>query len=204
MGKTTTEGFGPAMLGRSFPIPRFVGGDPPMPADREEVCRATAEGLERAAGGLGSVGALVGFDGFVDEIVAVVDKRYDAERYDPVETIAAMARKILGASGESSNYELVVKQRKLGGNGPIMANALAALGLDVTYIGNVGYPDDPPGLPRVRRQGAGDRDRRAWPYRRAGVRRRQADARQAPDSSGRRPLGLTWSTASAGPRFWRA
>ncbi len=111
-----------------------------MPAEREEVCRTTAEALERAAGTLGSVGALVGFDGFVDEIVAVVDKRYDAERFDPVETIAAMARKILGASGESSNYELVVKRRKLGGNGPIMANALATLGLDVTYIGNLGYP----------------------------------------------------------------
>jgi sugar/nucleoside kinase (ribokinase family) len=30
---------------------------------------------------------------------------------------------------------------KLGGNGPIMANALACLGASVTYIGNVGYPN---------------------------------------------------------------
>jgi sugar/nucleoside kinase (ribokinase family) len=29
---------------------------------------------------------------------------------------------------------------KLGGNGPIMANALAALGTTVTYVGNLGYP----------------------------------------------------------------
>jgi sugar/nucleoside kinase (ribokinase family) len=29
---------------------------------------------------------------------------------------------------------------KLGGNGPIMANALAAFGAKVTYIGNLGYP----------------------------------------------------------------
>ena len=42
--------------------------------------------------------------------------------------------------GESSNYELVVKQQKLGGNGPIMANALASFGMNVTYIGNLGYP----------------------------------------------------------------
>ena len=46
----------------------------------------------------------------------------------------------MNAAGQSSNYELVVKQMKLGGNGPIMANALASLGLAVTYIGGLGYP----------------------------------------------------------------
>jgi sugar/nucleoside kinase (ribokinase family) len=84
---------------------------------------------------------VLGFDGFVDEIVAVVDKRFGPDHFDPVESIAAMARKILGASGESSNYELVVKKCKLGGNGPIMANALASIGLGVSYLGNLGYPN---------------------------------------------------------------
>ena len=111
-----------------------------MTATRQEICQATAEGLRRASPGLASTPALLGFDGFVDEIVDVVDKRHGPDRYEPVESIAAMARKILDASGESSNYELIVKKCKLGGNGPIMANALACLGLDVTYIGNLGYP----------------------------------------------------------------
>ena len=111
-----------------------------MTATRQEICPATAEGLRRASPGLASTPALLGFDGFVDEIVDVVDKRHGPDRYEPVESIAAMARKILDASGESSNYELIVKKCKLGGNGPIMANALACLGLDVTYIGNLGYP----------------------------------------------------------------
>ena len=84
--------------------------------------------------------AVVGFDGFVDSIIAVVDKRYGPERFDPVATIADFGDKIRHAAGESSNYELVVRRRKLGGNGPIMAHALACLGLDVTYIGNLGYP----------------------------------------------------------------
>src|SRR5690606_28207690 len=35
---------------------------------------------------------------------------------------------------------LVPTQVKLGGNGPIMANALSGMGLEVTYIGCVGYP----------------------------------------------------------------
>ena len=49
---------------------------------------------------------------------AVVDKRYADGRFDPVRTIAAFGDKIRAAAGESSNYELVVKQAKLGGNGP--------------------------------------------------------------------------------------
>ncbi|MEO6809840.1 MAG: carbohydrate kinase family protein, partial [Isosphaeraceae bacterium] len=61
--------------------------------------------------------------------------------FDPVPSIAVMAEKLRLAAGKSSNYELVVTQRKLGGNGPIMANALASLGLDVTYIGSVGAPE---------------------------------------------------------------
>src|SRR5262249_50460330 len=81
-----------------------------------------------------------GLDGFVDQIIAVVDKRFNDKAYEPVRTIGAMAAKIANAAGESSNYELVVRQRKLGGNGPIMANAIASLGLGVTYIGNLGYP----------------------------------------------------------------
>jgi len=106
---------------------------------REQICEQTARSLERA-GELRSISATVGLDGFVDSIIDVVDKRHSADRYEPVRTIEAFGKKVLAAAGASSNYELVIKQQKLGGNGPIMANALASLGLDVTYIGNLGYP----------------------------------------------------------------
>jgi len=89
---------------------------------------------------MGDVRALVGLDGFVDEIIAVVDKRRDFDHYEPVRTIETLGKKILRAAGQSSNYELVLKQTKLGGNGPIMANALAAAGAGVTYVGALGYP----------------------------------------------------------------
>ena len=108
--------------------------------NRDQVCRQTAQKLSAAAKQLPSVKATVGFDGFVDEIIAVVDKRHDFERYDPVRTIAVLGGKISNAAGKSSNYELIVKQMKLGGNGPIMANALASAGMGVTYVGNLGYP----------------------------------------------------------------
>ncbi len=93
-----------------------------------------------AAPSLGSMPALIGLDGFVDEIIAVVDKRIDLKRYEAMKTIGVLGQKILQAAGQSSNYELLVTQTKLGGNGPIMANALASAGLAVTYIGCLGYP----------------------------------------------------------------
>ncbi len=108
---------------------------------RDQICRSAAEAIRQGGPDLGSTRALVGFDGFVDEIIAVVDHRYDTEHYDRVETIEAMARKIAAAAGKSTNYELMVTRRKLGGNGPIMANALATLGLGVTYIGSLGQPE---------------------------------------------------------------
>jgi sugar/nucleoside kinase (ribokinase family) len=111
-----------------------------MKPTREEICASTSAKLKAAIPSLKSIAATIGLDGFVDEIIAVVDKRQDNVRYDPVRTIAQLGTKILGAAGQSSNYEMVVKQTKLGGNGPIMANALASAGIDVTYIGNLGYP----------------------------------------------------------------
>jgi len=84
--------------------------------------------------------AFVGLDGFVDEIIHVVDKRHHAERYDRLPTIQALSERVGGAAGKSTNIEMVVQRTKLGGNGPIMANALARLGIKVTYVGALGYP----------------------------------------------------------------
>ncbi|HEX4792258.1 MAG TPA: PfkB family carbohydrate kinase [Humisphaera sp.] len=111
-----------------------------MPLSRQQICQSTSQKLAAAAPTLSSVKATIGIDGFVDEIIAVVDKRHSVDQYDPMKTIDVFGNKILRAAGQSSNYELIVKQQKLGGNGPIMANALAAHGLSVTYIGCLGYP----------------------------------------------------------------
>ena len=82
--------------------------------------------------------ALIGLDGFVDNIIDVVDKRTDAHTYSRVDTITQMAERIGRAAGLSSNVELVIRQMKLGGNGPIMANAMIQAGCGVTYIGSIG------------------------------------------------------------------
>jgi sugar/nucleoside kinase (ribokinase family) len=111
-----------------------------MTLSRDQIAAVTSKKLAAAAPTLKSTRALIGLDGFVDEIIAVVDKRKDHGTYDAIRTIDALGRKISNATGQSSNYELVIKQMKLGGNGPIMANALASIGLPVTYVGNLGYP----------------------------------------------------------------
>lgn len=96
--------------------------------------------LSAAAVDLCSYRATIGLDGFVDEIVSVVDKRESIEKFTPFATLAAFGERIKSAAGKSTNAELVVSRVKLGGNGPIMANALAALGAKVSCVGNLGYP----------------------------------------------------------------
>jgi len=84
---------------------------------------------------------LVGFDGFVDEIIHVVDKRQDPQNFTRVKTISDFAKKVERASGLSSNIEFVPVHSKIGGNGPIMSNALIQHHLNITYIGTLGYPN---------------------------------------------------------------
>ena len=85
--------------------------------------------------------AFVGLDGFVDEIIHAVDQRENAQEYTRLPTITSFAERIAGAAGRSTNIEMVTQRTKLGGNGPIMANAVATLGLKVTYVGALGYPN---------------------------------------------------------------
>lgn len=103
---------------------------------REQTAARLLAGIERAS----RLRAFVGMDGFVDEIIHVVDKRDNAEQFSRLPTISALATRLAGAAGKSTNVELVNARTKLGGNGPIMANALARLGVRVTYVGALGYP----------------------------------------------------------------
>jgi len=108
--------------------------------DRTQTARQAALGLRAFASQVGDTSVLLGFDGFVDSIIQVVDTRTGVDQYEPIPTIDRFGQKIIDAAGHSSNFELVTTREKLGGNGPIMANALAAAGFAVTYIGALGHP----------------------------------------------------------------
>lgn len=82
----------------------------------------------------------VGFDGFTDEIASVVQTRFDAHHYEPMTQIAQLGGRILEAANKSCNIEWVVNQTKLGGNAPILTNALLEGGHEILFAGAIGLP----------------------------------------------------------------
>lgn len=103
---------------------------------REQCAKRLLASAERAS----HLTAFVGLDGFVDEIMHLVDVRHSAESFERIPSIARFAERLAGAAGKSTNVEAVVQRVKFGGNGPIMANALSRFGVKVTYVGALGYP----------------------------------------------------------------
>ncbi|MBU3191028.1 PfkB family carbohydrate kinase [Clostridium bowmanii] len=83
----------------------------------------------------------IGFDGFVDSIIRVVQKRKNANEYSPFKTITEFSEHIGLMAGKSGDMEIVVQEVKLGGNAPIMANAIASQGINCQCIGAMGFPE---------------------------------------------------------------
>lgn len=105
-----------------------------LPARAAEFLAAHADRLPQSR-------SLVGLDGFVDTILHVVATRESAEKYTRMASMGEFGRRISAAAGLSANFEMVQQMVKLGGNGPIMANALGAYGTPLTYVGLLGAPN---------------------------------------------------------------
>lgn len=83
--------------------------------------------------------AWVGLDGYVDKIQHPVKSQEDSRSiYYP--TLSSFAQRIRSAAGKSAQVELDTQNIKAGGNAPIMANALACLGITNTCVGTFGEP----------------------------------------------------------------
>lgn len=130
---------------------------------RAQIAHAAADALAAAAPSLPGRHALVGFDGFIDSIFRLVATRRSMRHddYDALHTIPAFADRCREAAGKSTNIETVRLEDRFGGNGPLFAGALAALGLPVTYIGAIGRPEGPGVHPAF--QPFADRCRRVVP-----------------------------------------
>lgn len=110
-----------------------------------QVSNQVIEELNQKTFNPSGMNSVVGLDGFVDKIVTPVDKRHGLQQnFDAIETIDALGSRISAAAGKSANIELFPRFDKLGGNGPIMANAHVSLGLAVRYIGALGHPSIDP------------------------------------------------------------
>lgn len=81
-----------------------------------------------------------GFDGFIDTIARIIREKQDHQAPSLFITIKQFGEYILEKQGASFSLELEEKSIKLGGNMPIMANALGRLGISVNCIGALGYP----------------------------------------------------------------
>lgn len=112
----------------------------PNELSRKEIALSASRKLKQSIPSLKKRKAFLGLDGFVDSIIDVVAVRQSPSKYTPTDSISVLGDKISAASGKSANFELVCKLQKLGGNGPIMANALANAGLSINYVGMLGYP----------------------------------------------------------------
>lgn len=101
----------------------------------------TLQELRDRRASLAAKNAILGLDGFVDTIVTPVALRAgQGENFTPIATIAEFGQRISAAAGKSTNIEFYPRMEKLGGNGPIMANAVLAHGAQVTYLGALGAP----------------------------------------------------------------
>jgi len=99
---------------------------------------AMAERLVATVGDLPSV--VVGFDGFVDEMVRVVGERFDPAQFSAVSDIAGFAEMISAAAGRSSLREIVVTDTVCGGCAINLGDGLAALGIAVDAFATLGAP----------------------------------------------------------------
>lgn len=95
-------------------------------------CRAAASELTQLMRKGEEIAVVAGLDGYVDNIIDVVDARTGPTEYTPIGTIADLGSRISAAAGKSGNLEFVIKLEKLGGNGPIMSNAMLAYGIKVS------------------------------------------------------------------------
>jgi hypothetical protein len=84
--------------------------------------------------------AIVGFDGYIDKIQKVIQHK-NGSKSMYFNTINDIANHVTTLAGVGGHIEMRNLEFKIGGNAPIMANSLGALGIKNTCIGTMGYPD---------------------------------------------------------------
>lgn len=81
-----------------------------------------------------------GFDGFVDTIARVIKGR-QGTRTSYFQTIEEFGKYVLEKKAGSFSVEVEARSVKIGGNMPILTNAIGSLEVSVNCIGALGHPD---------------------------------------------------------------
>jgi hypothetical protein len=85
--------------------------------------------------------ATVGFDGFTDTIVRVVESVAPDRSARHFTSKRAFGEKIIGLGSHNASFDLTEVATKIGGNAPNTAQAFGRLGLRVDCIGMLGRPE---------------------------------------------------------------
>lgn len=83
---------------------------------------------------------LMGFDGFIDKILKPIRTKTQ-ETTVAFKTMKEFSEYLADKSGKSCSVDLEVMHEKIGGNMPIVANALGTLGCKTVCIGAMGAPE---------------------------------------------------------------
>lgn len=82
----------------------------------------------------------IGFDGFVDQMIRVVERRENIDEFVPVKSVTQFGNIILASSGHSTLREIVCTAENAGGCAINTGDGLASLGTEVRFYGTVGSP----------------------------------------------------------------
>lgn len=82
----------------------------------------------------------LGFDGYVDSLYSVVQKRKNADEWTKMNTLKDFGELLINIAGSSANVERVLKKRIFGGFAPNTCRAMNAIGANIFIIAALGYP----------------------------------------------------------------
>lgn len=92
---------------------------------------------------INSASITIGFDGFIDQKIKVVDERMDREHFSEVKSMEEFGRLILASSNRGSLREIVVESVEIGGCAVNLGDGFSALGGKVNFFGSIGSPMNP-------------------------------------------------------------
>jgi len=102
--------------------------------------RLTALAETLASTDLGSLHLGAGFDGFVDEMIEVVEERTGLHEHRPIAAMSRFSELIAAAAGHSSLREIVIRSQDAGGCAVNLADGIAGLGVQVDLFATLGEP----------------------------------------------------------------
>lgn len=83
---------------------------------------------------------ITAFDGFIDQMIKIVEKRDSLESFHSVNSMARFGQLINQASNRSSLREIVIEKEEIGGCAVNMGDGLIQLGAQLDFFGTAGKP----------------------------------------------------------------